>query len=119
MRIGELADRSGVTTKTIRYWEDRGLIAAPERTGSGYRDYPADTEHALSFVRNAQAAGFTLAEISGILAIRAAGEPPCAHVTELINRHLKDIDERMRELRRLRTQLRDLAARAETLTKQS
>ena len=61
MRIGELSERSGVPTKTIRYWEQSGLVAEPARTGSGYRDYHDDTLAVLRFVRSAQAAGFTVA----------------------------------------------------------
>ena len=51
MRIGELSERSGVPTKTIRYWEQYGLVAEPARTGSGYRDYHDDTLAVLRFVR--------------------------------------------------------------------
>ena len=65
MRIGELSERSGVPTKTIRYWEQSGLVAEPARTGSGYRDYHDDTLAVLRFVRSAQAAGFTVAEVYG------------------------------------------------------
>ena len=64
MRIGELSERSGVPTKTIRYWEQSGLVAEPARTGSGYRDYHDDTLAVLRFVRSAQAAGFTFDPLS-------------------------------------------------------
>lgn len=115
MRIGELSERSGVPTKTIRYWEQSGLVAEPARTRSGYRDYHDDTLAVLRFVRSAQAAGFTVAEIAQIIDIRSRGEAPCEHVTTLIERHLADIDHRMAELRKVRTQLRGLAANADTL----
>lgn len=115
MRIGELSERSGVPTKTIRYWEQSGLVAEPARTRSGYRDYHDDTLAVLRFVRSAQAAGFTVAEIAQIIAIRSRGEAPCEHVTTLIDRHLADIDHRMAELRQVRTHLRALAANADAL----
>ena len=115
MRIGELSERSGLPTKTIRYWEQSGLVAEPARTGSGYRDYHDDTLAVLRFVRSAQAAGFTVAEIAQIIDIRSRGEAPCEHVTTLIERHLADIDQRMTELRQVRTQLRALAANADAL----
>ena len=115
MRIGELSERSGVPTKTIRYWEQSGLVAEPARTGSGYRDYDDDTLAVLRFVQSAQTAGFTVAEIAQIIDIRSLGEAPCEHVTALIDRHLANIDQRMADLRQVRTHLRALAANAAAL----
>jgi DNA-binding transcriptional MerR regulator len=116
VRIGELADQADVGAKTIRYWESVGLLAEPARTPSGYRDYPPEAIATIGFIRSAQAAGFTLAEIDTILAIRADGEAPCAHVASLIDRHLHDVDGRLAELRQTRRQLRDLAGRARQFT---
>lgn len=112
MRIGELADQSGVTAKTIRFWESTGLLADPARTPSGYRDYDADVVDRLTFIRHAQTAGLTLAEIRQILAISDTGEPPCGHVTGLIQQHLHDVDERIRGLTETRSLLDRLAQRA-------
>ncbi|WP_328690245.1 heavy metal-responsive transcriptional regulator [Streptomyces phaeochromogenes] len=112
MRIGELAIKSGLTTKTIRFYEQAGLLPAPPRTPGGYRDYPSHTVARLSFVRNAQAAGLTLAEIRSVLALRDRGQAPCAQVGVLIEEHLAEIDRRMAELRQTRTALRELARRA-------
>lgn len=112
MRIGELAATSGLTTKTIRFYEQCGLVPAPPRTPGGYRDYPQRTVTRLAFVRDAQGAGLTLAEIRSVLALRDAGASPCAHVTALIDRHLADIDRRLADLRTTRTTLRHLAGRA-------
>ncbi|MFF0131717.1 heavy metal-responsive transcriptional regulator [Streptomyces mirabilis] len=112
MRIGELAATNDLTPKTIRFYEQAGLLPAPPRTLGGYRDYPPQTGTRLAFIRNAQSAGLTLAEIRSVLALRDSGESPCAHVTELIQQHLADIERRMAELRKTRTALRDLAERA-------
>lgn len=112
MRIGELAGLSGVTAKTIRFWESAGLLADPSRTPSGYRDYDPEVVGRLSFIRHAQAAGLTLAEIRKILAISDDGEPPCGHVTDLIHQHLTEVDERIRELTQTRSLLDQLAQRA-------
>ncbi|MFJ2833100.1 heavy metal-responsive transcriptional regulator [Streptomyces sp. NPDC087263] len=114
MRIGELAAVNGLTPKTIRFYEQAGLLPAPPRTPGGYRDYPPQTGSRLAFVRDAQSAGLTLAEIRSILALRDSGEAPCAHVTGLIEQHLMDIERRMAELRKTRTALRGLAERAAT-----
>lgn len=112
MRIGELADHSGVTTKTIRFWEGQGLLAEPPRTRSGYRDYDHVVVDRLRFIRHAQTAGLTLAEIRQVLAISDDGEPPCGHVTDLIHQHLADVDERIRELTETRSILDHSATRA-------
>ncbi|MDI3417623.1 heavy metal-responsive transcriptional regulator [Streptomyces luteolus] len=119
MRIGDLATRSGLTTKTIRYYEQAGLMPDPPRTSGGYRDYPPAAEPRLAFIRDAQHAGLTLAEIRGVLALRDSGEAPCGHVTDLINQHLDEIKRRMAELRKTRTALRDLAQRAAETDPQS
>jgi hypothetical protein len=55
MRIGVLAARAGLTTKTVRFYEDAGLLPPPPRTPAGYRDYPAQTLTRLTFIRNAHA----------------------------------------------------------------
>ncbi len=62
MRIGELADEGGVSTKTIRYYESIGVMREPERTPSGYRDYGRVAVERLLFIRDAQATGLKLAE---------------------------------------------------------
>ncbi|MDQ2708613.1 MAG: heavy metal-responsive transcriptional regulator [Actinomycetota bacterium] len=111
MRIGALAT-GGLTTKTIRFYEQAGLLAPPPRTSNGYRDYPPDTAARLDFIRHAQAAGLTLTEIRGILDLRDSGQAPCTHVTGLIQQHLTDIECRMAELRQTRTTLGSLARQA-------
>src|SRR5216683_2912977 len=112
MRIGALAASAGLTAKTIRFYEQAGLLPEPPRTPAGYRDYPAGITARLAFIRDAQAAGLSLAEIHGILTIRDTGQPPCQHVTELIGQHLQQIEHRITELRAARAALRDLARRA-------
>lgn len=113
MRIGTLAAAAGLTTKTIRFYEQAGLLAAPPRTVTGYRDYPAEAADRLAFIRDAQAAGLTLAEIRGVLAIRDAGQPPCQHVTTLIEVHLEHVEQRIADLLATRTALQDLHQRAQ------
>ncbi|PBD01552.1 DNA-binding transcriptional MerR regulator [Streptomyces sp. Ag82_O1-15] len=112
MRIGELATMSGVAAKTIRFYEQAGLMPEPPRTAGGYRDYPAHAATRLTFIRHAQRAGLTLAEVRGILTLRDSGQAPCSHVSDLVHQHLGDIDRRMAELRKTRTALKELAQRA-------
>ena len=115
MRIGELASRSGVSTKTIRYYEDIGVVVPPRRSSSGYRDYDGSALDRLAFVRAAQAAGLSLGEIRSILALRDAGDTPCGHVLDLLRSRSAELDRRIAELRALRGELHRLVERAEGL----
>jgi len=115
MRIGELAERSGVSAKTIRYYEDIGLLPAPARSGSGYRDYEPSTADRLAFIRAAQAVGLSLGEIRGIVALRDEGQTPCGHVLDLLRSRAADLDRRIAELRALRGELNRLVTRADAL----
>jgi DNA-binding transcriptional MerR regulator len=115
VRIGELADRSGVPVKTIRYYEDIGVLTAPQRTSSGYRDYDHPAVDRLAFIRAAQAVGLTLGEIRQVVALRERGETPCTHVVDLLEHRAEEISQRIRELQRLQGDLRRLAARAHSL----
>ena len=115
MRIGELAERAGISTKAIRYYEQIGILTPPARTLSGYRTYDEAALGRLGFVRAAQAVGLTLGEIRQVIAFRDDGQAPCAHVTELLQRHAADLDARIHELQQLRSELGQLAERAATL----
>jgi DNA-binding transcriptional MerR regulator len=115
MRIGELAQRTGTTTKTIRYYEDIGVLPEPDRTANDYRDYPEDAVDRLNFVRDAQATGLTLTEIASILDLRSQGEATCHHVIDLLERHLAALDKHITVLGATRRKLADLTQRARNL----
>jgi MerR family copper efflux transcriptional regulator len=115
MRIGVLASRSGVSTKTIRYYEDIGLVRAQRRLASGYRDYDESALDRLAFVRAAQAVGLSLGEIRSILALRDGGDIPCGHVLDLLRSRSAELDQRIAELRSLRGELHRLVERADAL----
>lgn len=115
MRIGELARASGTTTKTLRFYEAAGLLPAPERTGTGYRDYSPEIISRLAFIRRGQSAGLTLAQIREILEIRDDGQAPCEHVQELISDRLADLDHQIAELQELRGTVAQLQADATTV----
>lgn len=112
MQISTLAEAAGVSAKTIRFYEQRGLLPPPPRTAGGYRDYPPATVQRLRFIRDAQATGLRLADIEGILALRDSGQAPCSHVEALITEHLDQIERRLSDLRATRAVLRDLTRRA-------
>lgn len=105
LRIGKLAQQVGVNAKTIRYYEQIGLVSAPARTGSGYRLYhPADADR-LRFIKRVQQLGFTLGEIGEVLALRDRGEAPCPYVAERLERRAREIDRAIAELTALKREL--------------
>lgn len=115
MRIGELAERAGTTTKTLRFYEQAGLLPEPDRTPSGYRDYHPRVLDRLAFVKAAQAAGLSLAEIREIVHVRETTGPPCGHVAALLDAHTADLDRRIADLAALRLEVGRLRDRARAL----
>ncbi len=115
MRIGQVAEQAGISTKAIRYYEQIGILTPPARTTSGYRTYDQTALGRLRFVRAAQALGLTLGEIRQIIAFRDGGHAPCAHVTELLQRRAAELEGRIAELQQLRGELQHLAQRAAAL----
>lgn len=112
MRIGELAAAAGTSTKTLRFYEAQGLLPAPDRTSAGYRDYSPEALTRLDFIHRGQAAGLTLAQIQQVLEIRDGGHAPCAHVRDLLDQRLVDMEHQLRSLAALRetvTELREAA----------
>ena len=112
MTIGQLARDGGVGVETIRFYQRRGLIALPERTGGarpdgGIRRYGAGDARRLRFIRSAQAAGFTLDEIGELLALD--GTQDRARARDLARRRLVALDAKIAELAAARTALRRLA----------
>ena len=115
VRIGEVARRTGIPTKTIRYYEEIGVLPEPDRTANAYRDYSEDAVDRLTFVRDAQATGLSLAEIASILDLRSQGEATCHHVIELLERHLTALDRHIQTLRETRKKLTALTEQARSL----
>ena len=92
LKIGELAKRSGATTKTVRYYELMGLLHEPERTESGYRLYDEEDVERLTFIRKAKSLGFSLTEIGETLKLFDSQQAPCVHVLALLDRKILEID---------------------------
>lgn len=108
MRIGELAGRLGLNTRTIRFYESIGVLPEPARTPSGYREYEESDLERLRFIKLAQSLGLLLDDIREILAFRDRGDVPCPYVRQVINKQAEAIERRIRELDRLRSELRRL-----------
>ena len=116
MRIGELAQRSGVEPTTIRYYERIGLMPDPARTESGYRDYAEEAADRLGFIRAAQSVGLSLGEIRETLAFRDRGEAPCRHAAALIERNAAELRQRIAALQAMQRDLDRLARRARSIS---
>lgn len=115
MKIGQLADRTGLSTKTIRYYEDIGVLPQPNRASNGYRDYSKETMDRVAFIQDAKSAGLALGEIQLILELRDSGESTCDHVIASLEGHLAEVDQQMEDLRRTRRRLTAIVDRAKAL----
>ena len=115
MLIHELAQQTGVPTKTIRYYEDIRLMPRAERGGNNYRIYTRADVERLRFIASARSLGFSLEDIAKILATRDAGVPPCEHVLALLTERLADIDRRIADMLALRDGLKHLYETGATL----
>ncbi len=111
MRIGELAKSAGVTPDTIRYYEREGLLPLADRTPSGYRDYGLEVVDDLRFIKKAQALGLKLGDVREVLEISAGGKPPCEHVRATVSARLTEVEQRLKDLRALRSTLRETLER--------
>lgn len=110
MKIGELAQRSGVGIDTVRYYEREGLLPRAQRLASGYRVYADDDVLRLRFVRRAKALGFTLPEIRELLALSGHREHDMAGMKSAALAKLADVEARLAELARIRDGLQRLVA---------
>ncbi len=115
MLIGQLADALGIPTRTVRFYERNGLLPEPKRAENGYRLYTDTTLARLRFIRTAQAAGLTLAEIASIIHVRDDGTAPCSHVDSLLETKLAEVRERRRQLATLEVELVQLLDRSKQL----
>lgn len=104
--IGELSKRTGVKVVTIRYYEHVKLMPAPQRTAGNYRVYRREHLHRLKFVRRCRALGFTHGQLRDLLRFSAQSHRECSGVDRIAEDHLRDIECKIADLRRLAAQLR-------------
>jgi MerR family transcriptional regulator, copper efflux regulator len=107
MNIGTAAEQSGLPAKTIRYYEDIGLLKAG-RAGNGYRDYSAQDVHRLRFVQRSRSLGFSVEECRQLLSLYGDSHRESADVKALAKAKLAEIDRKLEELAGLRDTLRHL-----------
>jgi DNA-binding transcriptional MerR regulator len=108
MEIRELAERTNVTPKTIRYYEEIHLLPPPERKVNGYRIYSEIDVERMKLVAGARRLDFSLDEIKEILDLRDRKIAPCGVLLGLLDNKAQEIQERIRELRALEQDLRTL-----------
>ncbi|MBI4541361.1 MAG: MerR family transcriptional regulator [Gemmatimonadetes bacterium] len=105
MRIGTVAARAGVNVQTLRYYERRGLLARPERSPSGYREYGPETVRIIRFIKRAQELGFTLREIQDLLRLREAGGRNRRRARQLAGAKIQDVDQKIWRLQSIKRAL--------------
>jgi Cu(I)-responsive transcriptional regulator len=111
LTIGEAASRSGLAAKTIRFYEEIGLIRQARRQENGYRIYAEDDLHMLRFIERARRLGFTVDDCRQLLALYRDRDRASAEVKALTEQRMRDIEHRIEELVAMRRTLADLAAR--------
>jgi Hg(II)-responsive transcriptional regulator len=108
MRTSQVAEKAGVNSETLRYYERRGLLERPPRTPGGYRDYPTSAVELLRFIKRAQELGFTLEEIAELLHLESGGPDSCQAARALAEARKADLDARIADLRRMSSSLGEL-----------
>jgi Cu(I)-responsive transcriptional regulator len=111
MNIGRLSGLTGITAKTIRYYESIGLIPEPPRTPGGYRDFGETDVETLRFVSKARLLGFPLKDVTELVSLWQDRDRSSAEVKALTERHIAEIEQRIGELESVRRTLLDLSRR--------
>ena len=107
MNVGDAARRTGLPAKTIRYYEEIGLIA-PQRAGNGYRDYSGDDVHRLAFLKRARNLGFSIDDCRQLMALYRDRSRASADVRQIASDHVLAIEDKIRELQSMRSTLQKL-----------
>jgi MerR family copper efflux transcriptional regulator len=107
MNVGQAARQSGLPAKTIRFYEEIGLIS-PDRAANGYRDYSADDVHRLSFLRRARGLGFSIEDCRHLMSLYRDKARSSHDVKEIARSHVSAIDAKIAELQSMRATLNTL-----------
>lgn len=110
LTISQVATAADVNVQTIRYYERRGLFPTPRRTPAGYRQYSDDAVARLRFIKHAQNLGFSLQEIQELLGLRVRHGAACDAVERKTRRKIEVVQQRIRDLQRMKRTLQRLAA---------
>lgn len=105
LKIGELAEQTGVAVGTIRYYETLALLAPVQRGESGYRYYDSEAIERLRFIKKAQSLQFSLSEIQQVLGVRSQGDPACPLVRDLLKQKITHLEEQIYRMMTLKQEL--------------
>ncbi len=108
LTIGKVSRLTGIGVETIRFYEKSGLIDAPPRTGSGYRQYPESTAARIRFIRHAKELGFTLNEIKGLLHLRLNPTTSCDEVRHIAEEKRLNVRAKIESLKGMERALGEL-----------
>lgn len=111
MSIGQVAKQAGLSVETIRFYERKELIEAPERKESGYRQFAESDIRRLLFIQQAKTLGFSLMEIKELLSIKEDPATGSREVKNLAQAKLNDIEEKIDMLQRMKLTLKTLVDR--------
>lgn len=114
LKIGELSSHSHVPVKTIRYYEELGLIMAIDRTEGQFRLFHPDAINRLRFIKQLQKLGLSLKEIGECLVVYDAGQLPCGDIQEKLESHVQEIDRQVADLLILRQELTNVLEKWES-----
>jgi MerR family transcriptional regulator, copper efflux regulator len=106
MQIGIVAKKIGLSVDAIRFYERNALLPRAPRTQGGFRQYAENDVDTLAFIRRVQGLGFKLSEIRGLLSLRGTRMQPCAPVRRRLKEKLADVQQKLRDLRKLEDELR-------------
>ena len=109
-RIGDLSKQTGVKVVTIRYYEQAGLLPACERSTGNYRLYAKEHLQRLHFLRRCRDLGFSLEQVRDLLQLSSAEKSSCADVCCLADQHLRDVEAKIEDLKRLASELRQITS---------
>ena len=109
MKINELAERTGMASKTIRYYEDIGLLPEAHRSPNGYRDYGESDVERIVFIRRCRELQIPLDELKVLVRLQMDKQAPCAEIDQIIRDQLENIRSTIQELIRLEESLNELA----------
>jgi DNA-binding transcriptional MerR regulator len=110
LNIGGLSKETGVKVVTIRFYERIGVLAAPPRSTGNYRVYSQQHVRRLHFVRRCRDLGFSLDQIIDFLRLSSEDSSSCAKVCRIAERHLKDVEGKLADLKRLASELRRITS---------
>lgn len=113
LTIGALAKATGLTTPTIRYYEEIGLLPAPRRTEGGQRHYHASDVERLTFIKQCRDFGFSIERVRMLLDLSVSRDRDCSETRDIAKEHLEEVQAKLRDLRALELRLKGFVRRCE------